>query len=38
VLTFSEGRIVGEFATGEATEERLLTTVVGRKPAADPVD
>ena len=35
VLTFSEGRVVGEFAISEATEERLLTTVVVRKPAAD---
>ncbi|MEQ1901238.1 MAG: sugar ABC transporter ATP-binding protein [Devosia sp.] len=34
VLTFSEGRIVGEFGTGEATEERLLSTVVGRRAAA----
>jgi ribose transport system ATP-binding protein len=33
VLTFSEGRIVGEFAAHEATEERLLSTVVGRRTA-----
>ena len=30
VLTFSEGRIVGEFPAAEATEEKLLSAVVGR--------
>jgi ribose transport system ATP-binding protein len=33
ILTFSEGRVVGEFAAAEASEERLLTTVVARKAA-----
>ena len=35
VLTFSEGRIVGAFDAAEASEERLLSTVVARQPAAD---
>jgi ribose transport system ATP-binding protein len=36
VLTFSAGRIVGTFEASAATEEILLSTVVGRQPAADP--
>jgi ABC-type sugar transport system ATPase subunit len=36
VLTFSEGRVVGMFDAADATEERLLSTVVARQPAPDP--
>ena len=31
LLTFSEGHIVGEFSAAEASEEKLLSAVVGRK-------
>jgi ABC-type sugar transport system ATPase subunit len=35
VLAFSEGRIVGAVDGADATEERLLTAVVGRTPSGD---
>jgi ribose transport system ATP-binding protein len=35
VLIFSEGQVVGMVDAAEATEERLLSAVVARKPATD---